>query len=253
MSFLHDASNESDESDEESEVLVPTGAITDDESEDDDGDTIPQEVEVPEKVKLICLETGLPPTFPTLAEAEYQIRLSQCNSHRSFTTERNDKRRYIIKCTIDTCPFRLVVSTTMQHGTRVADGIGKHSCDVNLHVLNSTKSPAAHASFLSRYLLEKICNGTTSNKKLQETVKEELGCDVSTSTINRALNIVTDKYLYSQKSGFNLLYAYESIILERDGYVNLEVVDLDLSQTLGHRPTRATPEPEHQFYRAFFC
>jgi hypothetical protein len=208
--------------------------------------------EIDEKIKVICSHTGLPPSFKTRSECEYQIRVSQCQSRCSFKVLKNDNRRYIVKCLIDSCPFRLVISTNAKNGTCIYDGHGVHTCDINDHIINEYKSPAAHSDFLSVYLLPHICNGMKLNKALVQKVKEDLGCDVSTSTVNRVLNKVTEKYIYNQKAGFNLLHSYAERINSRGGYADLEFKSLDEANVLGDIPNHVvTTEPQLQFHRVF--
>lgn len=206
-----------------------------------------------EKIKLICSLTGLPPLFKTREDSQYEARLSQCRCHRTFTVEKNDDRKYIINCTIETCKFRIVVSMTKANGTRIIGGNGEHTCDVNDHVINDKTSPAAHSKFLSKYLLQHICNGIRSNIELVKKVKEELGCDVSSSTINRTLNIVTDKYMYNQKEGFHLIHAYSKHINGRGGYVDIEFEHGNAAIFLGvDENDENVPTPSRlQFYRMF--
>ena len=184
-----------------------------------------EEDDVPEHVKRICMETGLTPQFESREEAEYKIRLTQCHAHRGFRVSRNDNKEYLIRCAHEPCNFFLNVRSTKRKGERLHDGIIEHTCEVNDHVINDYPSPAAHSGFLAKYLRNHICNGVKSNKKLQQKVIEELGCTVSTSTMNRALNIACQTYLNSQKDGYDLLHSYAAHIRGRGGYVRLETID----------------------------
>ena len=60
---------------------------------------------------------------------------------------------------------------------------------------------------------------------MQEVILNELGCHVSTSSINRALQSSISKNLYNKEQGYSYLKAYSQIINEKGGYANLQLVD----------------------------
>jgi hypothetical protein len=208
-----------------------------DETEDEDDDEFNG---VADKIKAICLSVGIPHRFDTREEAEYQIRLSQCKMKRSFKVPKNDKRIYTIKCAHQSCNFFLRLCTN-KTGVVVSDGNGEHTCSVNDHVIGKYKSPASDSKFLALFLKDHICSNTTSNKHLCEYVQLELGCVVTTSTMNRALEIATHNYLHDHLDGFNLLAPYMDHVKSRGGYADLDVVDISTHHDV----------PKFQFLRVF--
>lgn len=207
--------------------------------------------DVPAHVKHICLESGLPPQFRSRAEAEYKIRLTQCHAHRGFRVNRNDDKEYRIRCAHESCKFFLTTKSTKKKGEYLYNGVYEHTCEVNDHVINEYPSPAAHSGFLAKYLRNHICNGIKSNKKLQQKVIEELGCTVSTSTMNRALNIACETYLNNHKDGYDLLHAYETKIRGRGGYVHLEMMPNHGSTTTTCETDNGEGPRTPQFARIF--
>lgn len=212
------------------------------ESGDDDSDA-ENETEfngAPNNIKAICTSVGIPIKFDSRDEAEYEIRLSQCRMKRSFKVIKCDERIYTIKCAHQTCNFFLRVSTN-KRGVFVSDGNGNHMCSVNDHVISRYKSPASHCKFLAKFLRDYICSNTTSNKELCQYVLLELGCTVTPSTMNRALEIATHEYLHDHLDGFKLLIPYMNLVRIRGGYTHLETTDV----------TSPDNDPKFQFLRIF--
>jgi MULE transposase domain/SWIM zinc finger len=175
-----------------------------------------------DRIKNICQAIGIPCKFASRGEAKYKIRLSQCIAKRSFKVTKNDTNQYIIHCRHESCNFFVCARESKKFGVTITDGVGTHNCSVNDHIVGRYKSPASHCDFLALYLREHMCSNTTGNKKLIEKVQQELGCKVTASTMNRALNRATGTYLHNHQEGFKLIEPYVELVVERGGYAHLE-------------------------------
>lgn len=142
---------------------------------------------------------------------------------------------YVIKCSHPSCNFSTSARYNKKQGSRITNVKGAHTCSVNDHIILKYKSPAAHDKFLARYPRGHIINSTTSNKALMLKLQQELGCSVSSSTMNRALNVATSTYYHNHAQGYKLLMPYIGIVTSRGGYVNLETTPEHGEQQRFHR------------------
>jgi hypothetical protein len=195
----------------------------------------------------MCQEIGIPPQFASRDEATYKIRLSQCLAKRSFKVVKNDTDHYFIRCSHQVCNFFLRARERKNIGFIVTN-LGSHTCSVNDHIVGKYKSPASHCDFLATYLREHMTSNTTGNKKLIEKVQQELGCEVNSSTMNRALNKATNSYLHNHTEGFKLIEPYVAHVVERGGYAHLETIVLQ--EVFDANGQTVTPSME-QFNRMF--
>ena len=190
---------------------------------DDDHVEVGGKVDVNEEINSLCELVGVPLKFASREDAEYQIRLSQCKMRRSFKVQKSDKRAFYICCAHGPCAFSLRVLSS-KNGVYVTGGDGNHTCSVNDHVIAKYKSPASNSKFLALYLRDYICSNTTKNGELCRYVLLELGCEVTPSTMNRALEIATTEYLHDHMDGFKLLVPYMYLVNERGGYSQIDSI-----------------------------
>jgi hypothetical protein len=76
-------------------------------------------------------------------------------------------------------------------------------------------------------LLQHVKNGVTSQIQLQKILITELGCNVSASTVGRALAIATSKLLFNEEKGYNLIQSYCDHINLKGGYAHLDTVAMN--------------------------